>query len=194
MVSGSRLASSSSPATFDKAKVEVAVLLATRRIIAAAQSPGLLDHRVERRRWHLGASRRMLFEDVERPMLKPRRMFSSPIARIISEFRSAELNSSTLCEPDHTWGRKSHASSNGKSPAKLKRPPLRNIRDKKRYSDGEYEAIYQELAEAGLTPLSCTRTLPQASKREVSIARGKSENRASMLSRCISPIAAVARH
>jgi hypothetical protein len=36
-------------------------------------------------------------------------------------------HTNTFCEPDHTWKWKSHASSNGKSPACLKRPlsPLR---------------------------------------------------------------------
>ena len=68
----------------DKAKVEVAVLLATRWIIAKLRNRRFfsiaelndairdcvttLNERVTR---HLGASRRMLFEDIERPMLKP---------------------------------------------------------------------------------------------------------------------------
>ena len=69
---------------FDKAKVEVAVLLATRWIIAKLRNRRFLsitelneairdcvttlNERVTR---HLGASRRTLFDDVERPMLKP---------------------------------------------------------------------------------------------------------------------------
>jgi hypothetical protein len=42
------------------------------------------------------------------------------IAKVIETIRSP-----ILCEPDHTWELKSHASSNGKSRASLKRPPLR---------------------------------------------------------------------
>src|SRR5271163_2303079 len=68
----------------DKAKVEVAVQVATRWIIAKLRNRRFfsitelndairdcvttLNERVTR---HLGASRRMLFDDVERPMLKP---------------------------------------------------------------------------------------------------------------------------